>query len=87
MTTTPTSEETARAIARTLVQRLRLRTGQGTLLGTLNQQARAEGINSHDFAAGFQHAVNHGWLAYDVSNSWVGLMEAGIAADQKASPV
>jgi hypothetical protein len=80
MASTPTPEETARAILRILVHRLRLRRGQGTLLGTLKQQTRAEGIDPRDFPAGFQHAVDHRWLIYDAASSWVGLTEAGIAA-------
>jgi len=78
--TTSSPDDTARAIVRTLVKRLKLRPGQGALLGAVIQNAQSEGVDRQDLEAGLEHANSRGWILYDPNRHWVGLTDAGAAA-------
>jgi hypothetical protein len=73
-------EDTAQAIVRTLVKRLKLRGGQGALLETVIQNVRSEGIDDREFEMGLREAATKGWIIHDRSNHSVRLTDAGYAA-------
>jgi hypothetical protein len=73
------ADDTARAILRALVVRLKVRGGQGALLRVVIQNAQSEGVESQDFEAGLKHAIEQGWIGHDSPSGkhWVGLTDAG----------
>jgi hypothetical protein len=77
---TSSPDDTARAIVRTLIKRLKLRPGQGALLGAVIQNVQSEGVDRQDLEAGLEHAKSRGWILYDSNRHWVGLTDAGVAA-------
>jgi hypothetical protein len=80
MATAPSPDDTARAILRALISRLKLRGGQGALLGAVIQNAQAEGVDRRDFEAGLQRAIARGWILYDPDKQWLGLTGDGQSA-------
>jgi hypothetical protein len=62
------------------VNRLKLRGGNCAPLGALSQNSRAEGVDSRDFAVGFEYAITQGWVTYDSDRPMVCLTNAGFAA-------
>jgi hypothetical protein len=76
----PTPHDTAIAILRTLVKRLKLRPGQSALLKAVLQNAEAEGVDRQDFEAGLNHAASNAWIVHDFSSQTVRLTQAGFAA-------